>query len=227
MKRTKVLSAPNTFHSDNYRSSVFESSLTEFLIKFIDRYDNPSVRLYNVVKAVETGSRLPYKCLGAYLCAGPERIVQMLKLPGLGRISAHRFDELATQVAGTFDFQTIRERYASPHLASESICVSTAFDISLDVFLAQYPKATKRLKRAINGAVQSQQCPFPTVSAYLQAGAGRIAVLSKLTNLGAATAQEFEMCVQTALHDLLIARKEIGPFEEGTPLPEQFGLNSR
>lgn len=222
MKRPKVLSAPSTSQSDIYRSAVFDSSLTQFLSQFIDRYDTPSVRLYNVLQAVEAEARLPYRCLGDYLCAGPERIEKMVELPGLGSISAHRFDKLATQIAEKFDFETTKTRYAPPHLASKSFGVSTAFDLSLDVFLTHFPTATRRLKRAINGAVQSQQCPFPTVSAYLEAGASRIAVLSKLTNIGATTAQEFEICVQTALQNLLVARKETGLFDEGTPLQNSY-----
>jgi len=179
---------------------VFDLSLKDF----VELYDTVSVRLHNAIRFGASEDRLPYPSLGAYLAAGPERIERMLRLPSLGRKSVDEFDELATRVAAEFHFETIRYGSAchTPHADTSDI--SALFDIALDTFLDQQPIVSPRLVRAVRAGIDSGECPFPTVSAYLRAGSKRIAQLCKLPNLGATSAQEFDALVHDALRNRAI-----------------------
>lgn len=175
--------------------TVFDLSLKEFL----ECYDEVSVRLYNGIRFAMSEDRLPYHTLGDYLRAGPERIDRMLRLPALGRKSVHEFDELAVRAAAEFNFNALQGQDAHVDLDSQGPIVPAIFEISLAAFLAQQPVVSVRLKRAIESAVASGQCPFSTVSEYLHAGAKRHAQLCTLPSLGATSAQEFEALVQAAV----------------------------
>lgn len=180
---------------------VFDLSLKEF----IECQHNVSVRLYNAIRFADSEDRMPYRTLGEYLNAGPERITQMLRLPSLGRKSVYEFDELATRAAAGFDFAAVRNKYAHGDVRDNVLDVAQIFDISLDAFLMKQPAVSVRLKRAIESAIESGECPFPTVSAYLRSGCGRLNALCNLPNLGARSAREFESLAQAALSNGTIA----------------------
>jgi hypothetical protein len=109
LERRFVLSYPEVSSSSPSGDTVFDLSLKELL----DCFDNVSVRLYNAVRFAASEDRLPYQTLGDYLQAGPERIDQMLRLPSLGRKSAHEFDELATRAADECDVDAHQPRHAT------------------------------------------------------------------------------------------------------------------
>lgn len=195
------MSFPEVSCSSTSGSPVFGLSLKAF----IECYDEVSVRLYNAIRYAESEDRLPYQSLGDYLNAGPERIVEMLRLPNLGRKSAQEFDDLATRVAAESVSSAMRTVFAHTDVKDESLDASNIFAIALDAFLARQPTVSVRLKRAIEWAVESGECPFPSVLAYLQAGAGRVNALCKVQNLGARSAREFEALVQAAVRNGAIA----------------------
>jgi hypothetical protein len=180
---------------------VFTLSLKEFL----ECYDEVSVRLYNAVRYAESEDCLPYRSIGDYLSAGPERIDQLLRLPNLGRKTAYEFDELAMRVAAESNVHAVRKAHAHEGAQDDASDVTPIFDISLDAFLTQQPGVNLRLKRSIDSAIASGECPYLTVSAYLGAGKGRLNALCKLPNLGARSAREFEAMVQAAVRNGAIA----------------------
>jgi hypothetical protein len=184
--------------ADSSDRPLFDLSLKEFIELF---YATVSARLYNGIRYGASEDRLPYRSLGAYLAAGPERIEQLLRLPMLGRKSVHEFDALATRVATESCCDAVQTEAADGASQADSGEISAIFDIPLDVFLAQQPMVSPRLIRAVRAGIAGDDCPFSTVSAYLQAGAKRLSTLCKLPNLGATSAQEFEALVQDALRN--------------------------
>lgn len=201
LERPSVVSYPEVSCSESSGGPIFDLSLKEFL----EYYEDVSVRLNNGIRFAASEERLPYRTLGDYLNAGPERIEQMLKLPALGRKSVYEFDELAARAATDFGFDGIRTRYAHGNPQEHAFDVSPIFDIPLDEFLAQQPAVSVRLRGAIHAALGSGECPFASVAEYLRAGGRRLNALRKLPNLGASSVQEFETLVQAAIRNGTIA----------------------
>lgn len=188
------------------------------LNEFVDCCDDVSVRLYNAIRFAASEDRLPYRSLRDYLQAGPERIDEMLRLPSLGRKSVHEFDELATRAAAECDGDTLQTNQPALSSSDPTLSIPAMFEISLPAFLAQQPAVSIRLKRAIESAVASEECPFSTVLAYLQAGGKRRIQLCKMPNLGATSAKEFEALVQAAIGNGTIAPpSQLALNEDGFP----------
>lgn len=211
------MSYPEVNTSNAPLGSVFDLSLNAF----IDLYDDASVRLHNGIRYGASEGRLPYPSLRAYLEAGSERIEHMLRLPALGRKSVHEFEELARRAAAEFRFDAmcVESVGAAPVDASVGAAVIPAiFEISLDSFLAQQPTVSPRLVRAVRAGIHSGDCPFHTVSAYLEAGHQRLALLCKLPNLGATSAQEFDRLVQDAVrHGAIVPPSPLALNAQGFP----------